>query len=1255
MSAAAVMLSGVPALRAAPIAHAVTPPTEASDAATASAQAKATDQQVEVTGLRDEYAQTFAQPDGTFKLIQSTVPQRAKASDGSWTSVDATLVRRADGTVGPRAAAVDLSFSGGGDGHALLRLADMEHRSITLGWPGELPEPVLDGASATYSEVLPGVDLRLTATLEGYRQVLVVKSAEAAKNPALSKISLSAESDGLSLRPGAGGGLRAVDGNGDTVFNGPAGLMWDSAGDAPTVVGPLLSKKSSKKTGKKFTSRTLSTAGADAAAVERPRLLTGEGEQDPQPAPVDGPSVGDVAVPLPVQVSSGAVAMMPDASLLKGSDTVYPLYIDPPVGLGAEERTVLSSDGDHFWQFNGDYGVGLCSQSGPWYCGSNYSNRMYFEFSPTRLAGKEVLDATFRAYETWSFNCSALGVNVIRTDNISEASRYPGPAYKDLMVDRYVSAGRGDLCSPSQPDAWIDFNDNPQEPDENLTPTVKDFAAGKFSRLTLRISAMDEGDPNAWKRFDDNAELQVIYVPTPGIPTSVGVIPGNGSTPYCSPLSTDPLIVTRADPMLSARVQTLVQPAANDSKGLLRAKFLVQRKVAVGWEQAWGGDAPSTGWHPDDTVESLRIPSQADDVLYRVQASTVSHWSETGLGSGDLLSAPSFWCYFKIDSHAPKPARITAGTPYTQCLPNDCVAAGGTGVPGSFTFNPNISDTGIKKYRWHLITSSAPAAEVSGSTVTVNTVTPTVAGTQTLVVEASDLDADGRVRWGEPSEFTFKVSPGPEAIGRWHFDDQMPGGSGTLAKDSATEGMVRHDATLMNISAGSQWSARGRRGVVGVEFPQPDKSLWLNDTTNPAMQNGYATSSGPAVNTKDSYTVSAWAYLTDASAYRAVLSAPGSRTSALELYYSPTSKQWVFRQAAEDKDAPVYASSVSSSNVPTRVWTHLAGVFDTKGDTDKTNDTIQLFVNGRPQGNPVTAATASATNGPWTAAGGLQFGRALQDGVYSHYFKGQIDEAAVWQVAKDDLREEARLADESGDSVALIADWNATMSPGPSTQIANWSDYNPGSMQLSPSGAVLTETDSTLTLDGVAGYASVTGPVVDETASFTVSAQVHLDSQAWSAKPIGYKAQVFGQKTSGESSWGIWAEKFDPDGDGIAVTRWSFGRTAVDATGNVTATGIVPAVSMDPTDDGLQITGVYDAADSFDGSSFGKLRLYLGATPQLDDTSNAGFTALQQGSGELSIGRGTAGGVTGNYLPGSVDRVRVWTGAMNDNQVLGIA
>lgn len=52
-------------------------------------------------------------------------------------------------------------------------------RTLSVRWPDGLPQPSLDGATATYAEVLPGVDLQLTAMPDGYREVLRVKSAEA--------------------------------------------------------------------------------------------------------------------------------------------------------------------------------------------------------------------------------------------------------------------------------------------------------------------------------------------------------------------------------------------------------------------------------------------------------------------------------------------------------------------------------------------------------------------------------------------------------------------------------------------------------------------------------------------------------------------------------------------------------------------------------------------------------------------------------------------------------------------------------------------------------------------------------------------------------------------------------------------------------------------------------------------------------------------------------------------------------------------
>jgi hypothetical protein len=112
---------------------------------------------------------------------------------------DATLEKRADGSVAPKAAAPQMVFSGGGDGDPLARIAS-RGRSLELKWPGELPEPQLDGASALYPEVLPGVDLKVTATVESFQHVLVVKTPQAAASEELKKLTFGLKTAGLNVR-----------------------------------------------------------------------------------------------------------------------------------------------------------------------------------------------------------------------------------------------------------------------------------------------------------------------------------------------------------------------------------------------------------------------------------------------------------------------------------------------------------------------------------------------------------------------------------------------------------------------------------------------------------------------------------------------------------------------------------------------------------------------------------------------------------------------------------------------------------------------------------------------------------------------------------------------------------------------------------------------------------------------------------------------------------------------------------------------
>ncbi|MFF0747158.1 LamG-like jellyroll fold domain-containing protein [Streptomyces sp. NPDC004111] len=1185
---------------------------------------------MEVESERTEYTSTTANPDGTFTLTQNTTPQRARGKDGAWHAIDTTLVRRPDGSVGPKSAVADLGFSGGGDGKGLIRLGHLKG-SMSLGWPGSLPEPKLSGAQATYPEVLPGVDLQLTAEAEGFRQVLVVKSAQAAANPALEQIRLTSSGDGLQIVPGADRGIRAIDADGNAVFSGPSGLMWDSAGTPaePDPTGPAFKK----------------------AAPQRAATEGGSPQEEGT-----HPDAGDVKADLPVQVGQGSVTVKPDLNLLRGQKTVYPVYIDPPVGLDLSERTVLSSDGDRFWNFNGDYGVGNCSQSGPYYCDRYHVNRMFFEFAPTKLAGKQVVDATFRAYETWSWDCTARLVNLTRTDNISEGTRWPGPAYRDLMADRWISAGRGDLCSPSQPDSWVEFHDNPAEPDENLTASVRDLANGKFSRLTLRLSAGDEGDPDAWKRFDDNAQLQVVYVPKPGVPSKVGIIPNNGAQQYCSRTATAPTTVTIPSPIVQAAVETAVQPTANEAKGELQAEFEIERssngQPTGAWSKFWSDYRPKPGWHADGTLEKAPTAALADGGLYRYKARTESHLNYAGKNT-ELWSAYTPWCYFTYDAGAPKAPVITSGGPYTQCTATLCEGKGGPGVPGTFTFQPNAADKDIKSYRWRLMTSDqAGATTVAGSLVTVKNVTPSLSGTYVLSVEASDLAA-GRVRWGAPAEYTFKVQSPQGPVGQWRFDDSAPGATGITAKDTATDG-TRHDVTLRQPVAGTAatWSALGRRGVDiqtvnDTEVVRRDYSLRLNDDLDdPAKRLGYASSAGAPVNSKDSFTLSAWVLLEDDTVNHAVAAAPGTYGSAFTLYYSKDYKRWVFNRTATDAQSnPVYLRSVSAAPPVKHVWTHLTGVFDNHNTTAAGDDTIQLFVNGRPQGAPVNLTAGSAAYTPWVAAGDLQIGRSRALGAYQEYFLGRIDEMRVWQRALSpaEVLDESRMLENSVPQAALVGYWDAAGTTN--NVVPEWTSYPVDGMALSPSGATANPEDNEVDLDGTSGYLSTTGPAVDETGAFTVTATVRLDKAKLGAKPVGYRAAVFSQANPGnqESSWSLWVEKMSAEGDGAYV--WSFSRTAVNAAGEIVETTSAKDEWPAVLDTWSQVTGVYDGQNE-PGS--GNTHLYIG---DVEQPGAPAFTALSQGTGVLSVGGESDSGKIGRFLPGALDNVRIWAGAMTAEQV----
>src|SRR5438045_2897090 len=85
--------------------------TTAPTSATATALATRCRTAVQVTSATTETTQVAVNPDGTSTIEVYAQPQRVRRADGSWTPLDATLVRNGDGSYSPRAATVDMTFS----------------------------------------------------------------------------------------------------------------------------------------------------------------------------------------------------------------------------------------------------------------------------------------------------------------------------------------------------------------------------------------------------------------------------------------------------------------------------------------------------------------------------------------------------------------------------------------------------------------------------------------------------------------------------------------------------------------------------------------------------------------------------------------------------------------------------------------------------------------------------------------------------------------------------------------------------------------------------------------------------------------------------------------------------------------------------------------------------------------------------------------------------------------------------------------
>lgn len=492
--------------------------------AAASARARATGQPVTVSGLTTGTTTVTASPNGTETSQTYVLPVRVQQG-ASWVPVDTTLRRDASGQLEPAAVPGNtVTFSAGGTGPAAVIATAGTQLALT--WPGTLPAPVVAGASATYPNVLPGVDLVLTATSAaagGFTEVLVVHDRAAGQDPQLAQLALGVATRGTGpLQATADGGLVATMTGGRGAYVADQPKMWDSS---------ALSASPS--------STSMRTAQAAARAVGATLAAPGSGPAVSSPL---APAGGAQVAPVPVALRGGGrtLSLATDSRMLNSASTKFPVYVDPGF-----TSTTNTGNKQAYDPVQSDPGTGGCSST-TGVCdntncrGSHYNSSSYsfspvgydnFQFGPCQFSDTDyalyrvgipsgmfgshavLINASFQTSEVYTSSCSATAtVTASWIGAIGSGTGWPGPGPTASNHNATASVG---------PDSGSCNNteDTSKRVAAGFNVTANlNAVGGSPSNITFRLWENGNTNDVDHKQFTDNPDLQVTWTETPNNP-----------------------------------------------------------------------------------------------------------------------------------------------------------------------------------------------------------------------------------------------------------------------------------------------------------------------------------------------------------------------------------------------------------------------------------------------------------------------------------------------------------------------------------------------------------------------------------------------------------------------------------------------------------------------------------------------------------------------------------------------------------------
>ncbi|MFD7732768.1 ricin-type beta-trefoil lectin domain protein [Kitasatospora phosalacinea] len=703
-------------------------------------QAQQTGRPVKIDALTTELAETFAATDGRSLYSENHVqPVRTKRS-GNWQTLDPVLRRAGDGSVRPAVTDADLVLSGGGSG-PLATVTTADGKQLSLSAPFALPAPTLDGATATYPDVLPDVDLQVTARSDGgWRDVVVVKTAQAAADPRLRELHFPIRTTGLTPGADAAGNVSLTDGSGTVRFQAPTPFQWDSTRPGPQAPEGGTAKAAAK-------SLFAAPAAADGGAA------------DSAQSSAEQPGAAAVVAPMGVSVSATELVLTPDRnSFGKGTG---PWYLDPEVG------TPLSKSNNAQVQENhpGTATVNTASPIGVGYCG--YDNctgygryRAYYQFGvPSGLmAGNGHGTATITSATMEVRVTDASDASVDTTFDLYSTPAFNGNPTWYNQPCGYASKMQGCTWAAS------DHLKNVGTLEFNVKDWVQYLVNNQVTPWTVGIATSDEYNKGQRHHLAPDPVISVYYDIAP-------TIWGAGTSPTPGFVN-DPQYGTRNDSCQHPGGNPWYAPGWVGGNQYIRLQANIWSPINASvnttfhiWDDNdpnYSG-LPSTGWLGGWGTVGVPVGQLVDGHQYGWAASTTDQF----LGSGDTP-----WCYFRVDKTAPQvtvtstdfpasgvlgqfPAKKLGDTGTFSLAATDPPPAGGLNASGVACLRWSTDPTPVTG--WKCTDPTGPTSGTFSGAKGDLGLKPVNWGTNSLYVQAMDVAGN----YSQPARYTFYVPWNP--------------------------------------------------------------------------------------------------------------------------------------------------------------------------------------------------------------------------------------------------------------------------------------------------------------------------------------------------------------------------------------------------------------------------------------------------------------------------------------------------------------